>query len=291
MIIVRLSGGLGNQLFQYATGRAIAIRSSQRLFVDHRIFGTDELRQFCLPVFNAEYGLASEDEECLTMLPPSRKRGFRFLMWSLIRGHRIKYIREKSLLFDPTIRGLCSNVYLHGYWQSEKYFDDVRPVLVRELSVRIQPSEENRVLLSEITESESVSIHVRRGDYATDPRASRVHGLCSLDYYRVAAQYVADRVAKKPSFYVFSDDPEWVRENLKLPYQMRYVAHNDDAHNYEDLRLMTQCSHHIIANSSFSWWGAWLGRNPNGLVVAPRNWFRDPSRSDQSLVPERWVRL
>jgi hypothetical protein len=291
MIIVRLSGGLGNQLFQYATGRAIAIRNNQRLLVDHRVFQTDGFRQFCLPAFNASYDLASDLPEYRALIPPTRKQWLRFLMWRLTSGRQVTFVREKSLLFDPHIRQLSANVYLHGYWQSEQYFDDVRSVLRDELSVRVPPSEENLKWLSEIESCESVSLHVRRGDYVADPKASRVHGLCSLDYYRLAVKYMADRLTVTPSFYVFSDDPEWVRENLKLPYAVRYVTHNDDAHNYEDLRLMSMCSHHIVANSSFSWWGAWLGRNPNRIVIAPKTWFKDPSRSDQSLVPATWVRL
>ena len=291
MIIVRLSGGLGNQLFQYATGRALAIRNQEQLVVDNRIFQSDTFRRFCMPVFNADFVLASELPAAEDMLPPPRKRWLQFLCWRITHGRSLRFVRERTLLFDPKIPVIGSNVYLHGYWQSEQYFRDMGSVIRSDLTLRVSPSNENLRWLSEIAATTSVSVHVRRGDYVADAKASRVHGTCSLDYYERAAEQIAGRLKTSPTFYIFSDDPKWVQENLRLPFDVQYVNHNDDAHNYEDLRLMAACHHHIVANSSFSWWGAWLGCNPNRTVIAPRVWFNDPSRSDQSLVPADWIRL
>ncbi len=291
MIIVRLSGGLGNQLFQYAAGRALAMRNQQQLVVDDRVFQADTFRRFSLPVFNADYVLARDLPAANAVLPPSRNRWFQFLCWRVTHGRKMRFVRERSLLFDAGIAALGPGIYLHGYWQSEQYFDDMTSSIRKDLSIRLQPSAENSEWLSEIAGTTSVSLHVRRGDYVTDSKASQVHGICSLKYYQCAAEFVASRLSTLPTFYVFSDDPQWVQENLKLPHLVRFVTHNDDARNYEDLRLMAACHHHIVANSSFSWWGAWLGCNPDKIVIAPKVWFNDPSRSDQSLVPSEWVRL
>lgn len=291
MIIVRLCGGLGNQLFQYAAGRALAIRNQEQLVVDDRVFLSDTFRRFCLPAFNADFVLGSEYSAAREVLPPPRKRWLQFLCWQMTHGRRLKFVRERSLLFDPKIPAIGPNVYLHGYWQSEQYFCDVASAIRNDLSFKLSPSAENSEWLSEIVTATSVSIHIRRGDYVADPKASRVHGTCSLDYYQRSAAEIASRLPVAPVFYIFSDDPKWVQENLRLPFATRFVTHNDDAHNFEDLRLMAACRHHIVANSSFSWWGAWLGCNPDRTVIAPRVWFNDASRSDQSLVPKNWLRL
>ncbi|MEZ6131733.1 MAG: alpha-1,2-fucosyltransferase [Planctomycetaceae bacterium] len=291
MIIVRLSGGLGNQLFQFATGRALSIRHQQPLVIDDRVFHEDRFRQFGMSLFRAKFQLPVESTDVQNILPPSRKRWAAFLKWRLTHGRRLIYLREKSLAFDSTVLNTGPNSYLHGYWQSEQYFADVAEEIRRELTLRIDPGGENPACLAQIRSGVSVSIHVRRGDYVSDPKASRVHGTCSVQYYRNAAQEIAGRISDPLTFYVFSDDPEWTKQNLNLPFATRYVCHNDDAHNYEDLRLMSACDHHIVANSSFSWWGAWLGQNPNRLVIAPKVWFIDPSRSDASLVPASWLRI
>ena len=120
-----------------------------------------------------------------------------------------------------------------------------------------------------------VSLHVRRGDYASNPKTTSTHGLCSLDYYRAAVTHVASKV-ENPEFFIFSDDIDWVRANLQLDFPHHFVAHNQGATSYNDMRLMSLCSHHVIANSSFSWWAAWLSgidKGNGGAVIAPRQWF------------------
>ena len=291
MIIVRVSGGLGNQLFQVATGRALSTIHQQPLVIDDRGFQADGFRKFCLPLFMVDILLPADSMAVQQILPPSRKRWVAFLKWRLTHGRSLRYIREKSLDFNPEILNAGPHCYLHGYWQSQQYFQHAAHQIRRDLTLRVGPTGENPEWLKKITSGVSVSVHVRRGDYVLDPKASRVHGTCSVEYYRAAAAEIAGRISDTPTFFVFSDDPRWVRENLHLPFPTQYMSHNDDHHNYEDLRLMAACSHHIIANSSFSWWGAWLGGNPDRIVIAPKTWFNDPSRSDRSLVPAEWVRL
>ena len=133
----------------------------------------------------------------------------------------------------------------------------------------------------------AVSLHIRRGDYVSNEKYNAAHGTCDLAYYARAADFIADRIGT-PTIYAFSDDPTWVAENLKLPYDVRYVDHNSAATNYEDLRLMAACQHHIIANSSFSWWGAWLNPSQDKLVAAPSQWFADPNKVNPDILPLAW---
>ena len=135
-----------------------------------------------------------------------------------------------------------------------------------------------------------MSLHVRRGDYASDPNASAVHGLCSLDYYAAAVAHIG-RFVPRPRYFVFSDDPTWASEHLKLPGDTVIVEHNDGATSYEDLRLMSRCRHHVIANSSFSWWGAWLNPRADKIVVAPSRWLAETTRACPDICPTSWVRL
>ena len=148
----------------------------------------------------------------------------------------------------------------------------------------------NAELASEIQATVSVGVHIRRGDYVANPIANQFHGVCSLEYYLAAIAKLKEEIGA-PRFFVFSDDIGWARQNLRLPDPTTFVDHNGEAHDYEDLRLMSLCKHHIIANSSFSWWGAWLSNNPDKIVIAPERWFRDPSMDPRDLVPEGWHRL
>jgi hypothetical protein len=153
------------------------------------------------------------------------------------------------------------------------------------------PSAENQRWLEHIGACNSVSLHVRRGDYVTDPSAAAVHGTCDLGYYRSAVEHVARATGAQPVLFVFSDDPDWVAANLDLPQEMHLVRNNDASTNYEDLRLMSACRHHVIANSSFSWWGAWLDPRSDAITVAPRRWFAAGTPDARDLVPERWARV
>jgi hypothetical protein len=140
---------------------------------------------------------------------------------------------------------------------------------------------------AEISAANAVSLHIRRGDYVSNAKFNAAHGTCDLDYYARAAAFVAERVGD-PVIYAFSDDPAWVAENLKLPFEMRFVDHNDGSTAHEDLRLMATCKHHIIANSSFSWWGAWLNPLKDKVVAAPTQWFADPAKSNPDILPQSW---
>jgi hypothetical protein len=203
----------------------------------------------------------------------------------------VPVVRERAFTFQPKVLGQRPPAYLDGYWQSEKYFGDVADVIRKDFTVKRAPSAANAAWLDRIGATVSVSIHVRRGDYVTNADANKFHGTCGIDYYQRAVQMLSSRLGGRPEFFVFSDDPAWVRANLDLgSHPHHYVTNNDAQTNYEDLRLMSSCRHHIIANSTFSWWGAWLNASPDKVVVAPRRWFRADEMDDRDLVPSGWVR-
>jgi len=287
LISTILIGGLGNQMFQYAAGRALALRLGTNLKLDTRAFSDYKVHSYGLDRFAIQAGLINDFSFALLRHDSLLRRAGRYFKVTLNKNVYL----EKGFDFDPMVLLLKDGAYLEGYWQSERYFADFADQIRADLTVAAPPDDENLSWLERIRNGTSVSIHIRRGDYVTNPTANAVHGLCDLDYYRRAAAYLAAKLEGEAEFYVFSDDPEWVRENLELPYAMHYVNHNDASRNYEDLRLMSNCSHHIIANSSFSWWGAWLNPSLAKIVVAPEQWFRDKSKSTKDLIPSSWIRI
>jgi hypothetical protein len=294
MVITKLIGGLGNQLFQYAAGRRLAQVRGTELKLDISGFSNPNYRtkrHYELAPFNVTQAFASE-EDIAKLARPNSDLLSRLFHRITRKGEPFpeSYIKELHFHFDPRILDLPDGVYLDGYWQSERYFADTTELIRKEVSFREPPSGRNAELAREIAECQAVSLHVRRGDYVTNEITHRTHGTCGLDYYDNALSYIAKRV-KQPAFFIFSDDPLWVRENIKLNHPVRIVDHNDSGHCCDDLRLMSLCRHHIIANSSFSWWGAWLNPLPNKIVVAPERWFNNYDADTQDLCPAGWVRL
>lgn len=287
MIIMRLAGGLGNQMFQYAAGRALALDTGQDLVLDKRHYGRAREHGFGLDVFALADRPVPEAE-----LPPYRKdRPLAHLLWSL-RGKGPAYMREASLAYDPRVAQVTGPVWLEGYFQSERYFARHAETIRAELTPRPAPDPENARWLAEIRdEPRAVSLHIRRGDYVRNPKFAAYHGSCTPAYYAAALDHVAARLGAEPVIFAFSDDPAWVAENLELPAEIRVVGHNGPDRNYEDLRLMSACRHHITANSSFSWWGAWLNPDPAKVVATPDTWFADPSAVNPDIWPEGWARI
>ncbi len=277
-------------MFQYATARALALKHQTNLLADSRFFRTYRLHSYLIDRFKTVMSEADAANLNGLVLPPE-KRGVQTAWWALRNRGRLNCFRERGLEYHPEFESLGDNSYLHGYWQSEKYFRQIASLLRNELTRPEPVDEANREILKEIDSVMAASLHIRRGDYVSNPKTLKVYGTCSLEYYAEAAKHVADRVDTPPTFFVFSDDPTWTRENLKLPFPMRFISHNSVADPSLDLRLMSACKHHIIANSSFSWWGAWLNPSPDKIVVACRRWFADASKNDRDLVPEDWVRL
>ncbi len=282
MIVVALDGGVGNQLFQYAAARALALRLGVPVGLDTRWYA-GRGRRYALDRFKI-----STEPVDPAMLPFRDGKILGRLLSG--RGGRLQVYREKGLAFDPAVPALGDGTYLRGVFQSERYFADEQSAIRRDLAFIDPPDAENRAVLTEIGKAQrSVSLHVRRGDYVANPKIASVHGTVSLDYYARALALVAARIEADPLVFVFSDDPAWAADNLQLGVPTRILGHNGDARAIEDLRLMAACRHHILANSSFSWWGAWLDPSPDKIVVAPEPWFRTLDGS--TIVPDRWIRL
>jgi hypothetical protein len=291
MIITRLIGGLGNQLFQYALGRHLADIHQAELRIDISGFETYKLHKYSLWAFNILENFASPAE--VQSLTSRKKLGMEGILAKLL-GRKSSlaktHIREKKLfVFDPKILKVPDGVYLDGYWQSEKYFVNIEGIIRQEATVKFAQTGKDKELANMIASSQSVALHIRRADYVSNPKTKQVHGACDLDYYSRCVQEIAQTV-KNPHFFIFSDDPEWAHDNLKCPYPTTLIDHNGADKNYEDLRLMSQCKHHIIANSSFSWWGAWLNPRTDKLVFAPKRWLAKSRLNYTDIIPVGWIR-
>jgi len=292
VIITKIIGGLGNQMFQYAAGIALALEKNTTLALDVSGFENYKLHQgFELQrVFNNVFEIASKADIQRLLGWQSSLRVQRIVSrkpFSLLRNKN--FIVEPHFQYWPGINCLTGDCYLSGYWQSEKYFSEVADQVRKSFTFQIPLENYNAEIAKQINQVSSVSLHVRRGDYANNPKTTSTHGLCSLDYYKSSISYLTERV-QQPEFFIFSDDIEWVKNNLRIDYPHQYVEHNFGSESYNDMLLMSMCQHHIIANSSFSWWGAWLNPNMDKIVVAPKYWFANQT-DVQDLLPTGWKKL
>ncbi len=278
VVTVALAGGLGNQMFQYAAGRAVAERDQRALVLDDRILSRRlpgvTPREYALDIFKIDAPLVSQ-------LDPAEVHG----------APAPFLIAERNQRVGPEIfaRNECPHIYLYGVWHSEKYFRGIAGRLRADF--RLRPCAAGDSWAEAIASSAMpVCLHVRRGDYLG--QAGKHMGFIGEDYYRRAVDRIAEQVAR-PEFFIFSDDIAWCEQNLRLDYPQSFVRHaaSAEACTALDLGLMMQCRHFIIANSSYSWWAAWLAPNPQKVVVAPAQWFCDERYDATDIVPEEWLRL
>lgn len=290
MIVTQLLGGLGNQLFQYSIGRCLAEKYGTRLKLDVSAFGEYRLRPYALQQFRIQADVVTEAElRKFGITQPAKGILSTALGW-LARRPSIPVLSEARFEFDPAVLQARPPCYLKGYWQSPKYFAPIERQIRRELTVSSPLVGQTAAVAGQIRSTLAVSVHVRRGDYVTNAHTNRYHGTCTPEYYLAAERLLQERLGR-PTLFVFSDDPQWAKDNLQFSSPSVVVSHNPADRGHEDLRLMTMCRHHIIANSTFSWWGAWLCEHPEKLVVAPRNWFRQGHSNADDLVPADWIRL
>lgn len=312
MIIVRLKGGLGNQLFQYAAARSLSMRLGTELKLDIDYFASDPLpRKYSLNHFNIQEDFATQSEiEWYAKLGRERRYISKRMsipvyarvyvplnkMLAILTGIPIYYY-EKSLAFNKEFFSLPSDVYLDGYWQTEKYFLDIKELIQNEFTLKKQPDKENASVLAEIRAVNSVFIHIRRTDVSIRPTGvgPSLMASCTLNYFKNCAKIISKYV-KDPVFFVFSDDVNWVENNLTLDYPTHYVDHNDAEKDYMDLFLMSHCEHCIMPVSTFSWWGAWLNSNHNKIVLAPKYWFHGRAhatkvRERAGIIPQSWTKV
>jgi len=289
VIFVKLIGGLGNQMFQYALGRVLADKNNCSLKLDISGFADYPLRRYELDDLRIRADIASI-EEIARFRETKPPHPLIDRIKKAIRWPQPGIFMERAFTFDLEVLELKPPAYLEGYWQSEKYFAHIVDTLREDFTPSEVLNDENQAILQQMTAVNSVSLHVRRGDYVTNAHTAQYHGVCSLDYYRGAVKYIAERV-RSPHFFAFSDDTDWVKENLIIDYPMTLVSVNSPDKGIWDMALMKSCRHHIIANSSFSWWGAWLNPSNQKLVVAPQRWFNQGTQDTRDLIPYSWARL
>lgn len=288
--MVKLKGGLGNQMFQYAAGRAISVLHRKKLFLDLEFLETNNsdtdiftARKYELSIFNFQPSFFS----------PLRKFAFKVTN-ALIR--RIPFLPDNSFNVYDDLSNFDTfrfPVCLDGFFQSENFFSTIRNIILNDFSFKKPIDEVNRGYAKEIENCNSVSVHFRRSDYVKNPAASAYHGTCSLNYYSNAVRLLKSKITD-PVFFIFSDDPQWVQQefinkNDDLNCKLIDVNRNEDS--WKDLFLMSMCRHNIIANSSFSWWAAWLNQNKDKIVMAPNKWTKKEMPMLANIHPKDWIKI
>lgn len=293
--IVKLNGGLGNQMFQYAFALALADKFNSDIVFDFSYFedvkANEEVitRVFELNTFNLDCKIVSNEDLARVKRPDFKSKLKKFWAKKFPDKYGINYIREKhAFVFDKKLINNSNYMCYEGYFQNEKYFKHLRDDLLKKFSLNGPLDEQNQFALDKILETNSVSIHIRRGDYVNLEYVNKIHGICSLDYYKKAIEYTSKHI-ENPHFFLFSDDICWVNKNLKIEHPFTIVDFNQNK-GWLDLNLMKHCKHNIIANSSFSWWGAWLNENPNKIVIAPKRWVAKKTKKC-NITPPEWVKL
>jgi hypothetical protein len=285
MIISNIIGGLGNQMFQYAAGRTLAHLNNTFVKLDVSSFSENKLRTFDLLSLNATVGFATK-EEISNLLPVHNfEKAFQYLSPLKKRS----YYREKEFSFNKKVLALGKNVYLKGYFQSEKYFLPAKNIIISEFTFKKEFVKTIDYFSATLRNNDSVSVHIRRGDFDQDPVTTNYHGTLDAGYYNTAIELIRSRIPNA-TFYFFSDNIDWVKENLSIPSAV-FVSGNITKNHIEDLYLMSQCRHNIIANSSFSWWGAWLNDNQNKVIIAPEKWFNKGPKDTQDIIPKEWYKI
>jgi hypothetical protein len=218
----------------------------------------------------------------------SRYRRAGNVLSALVPWRVPKVLIDRENGYDPRVERPHQNLYLTGYWQAAGYFADIADTLRKEFDFKVAPDAENTKMIEKIIGCNSVCVHIRRGDFQYT--ANGMFRLIEPSYYRAAINIIHERVSQ-PRFFIFSNDPEWARENLAWCPDAEFVSFNVGKQDHEDLRLMMYCRHFVIPNSTFSWWGAWLGADPEKVVVVPRHWYTRCPPSPRDIILDSWVAL
>ena len=287
MIISKIHGGLGNQMFQYATGRRIANDKKVALKLDTTAYGnqpsSETVRKFELQNFNFKIDLASADE--------IQKIKYPFGIFSKsMRLIKQKVFRQYNIGFRPAILKVSGNYYLDGYFKNEQYFKSIEEIIRQEFTLKEPLGPAGQAAQDDMLHTNlPVSLHIRRGDYVQDKNTLSYHGALPLSYYESAISHLSQKIGPFHLF-VFSDDITWAKENLHTDFPTTFVS-KPEISDYQELILMSLCKHNIIANSSFSWWSAWLNSNPNKIVLAPKKWLAKTGNDFYKEIPPSWIKL
>jgi hypothetical protein len=297
MIVVKLQGGLGNQMFQYAVGRELQRRNGGELALDltglldrfprkNAVF-----REYNLDIFRIQprFTLLSHFARRLPV-PLLYMQGASGVAWFRDwAGFQRRILGPVA--FCPEVFDARGNIYLDGYWQSPKYFADTETILRREFRVKCPLSPAGSELAAQMAATDSISVNVRRSDYVTVQSAIDTHGFVGKEYYDSGMKHIAPQL-KRPHVFVTSDDVEWCKANLRFDYPTTIMGQEYKGYKFgEELALMSRCKHFLIPNSTFAWWAAWLAPFEDKIVVSPKNWFRDPAIDSSDLIPPQWIRI
>jgi len=293
MIIVELVGGLANQMVIYSAAKALSEHLQVELKIDITKLNKDKKRNYALNHLNIEAKTATQKE--IDRICQKSNSWFVNKIKKKIRkkcnGNAFGIYVEPTISYDPNFFSLKDNTHIRGNFINANYFSSIEKVLRHEFQIKSPLSNKTKELIESITSGDSVSIHIRRGDYANEKKTNKIHGLIPIDYYKTAIDLINNKI-KSPTFYVFSDDISWVKENLSNTQKMHFIDHTDGDTAYEDMYMMSLCKHNIIANSGFSYWGAWLNSNTEKLVISPKQWCADSKLNDRfKLIPEGWFKI
>jgi SNF2 family DNA or RNA helicase len=282
MLIIKLKGGLGNQLFQYAFGRLLSLKRNEELKLDKSGLGAkaDTYRSYALDNFNIKENIAEAGEAYKFEYPYGK-------LSKLINLFKTKFLRQFHIGYENNLLKSKAH-YFSGFFQSYKYLEPIRSELLKEITLKENLEEKFQELLAEMKNVNSVALHIRRGDYVSDEKTKAAHFICDLAYYEKAIALVKEKIGKV-RFFVFSDDIIWAKENLKGE-EFVFVS-NPEIFDFEELVLMSRAKHNIIANSSFSFWSAWLNQNPDKIVIAPALWNKRYGKHYKDLLPENWTKI
>ena len=293
MIVVTLQGGLGNQMFQYATARCLGNKLSRKVYFDTSFLELNNqsndnftARSYELDIFK---NISQNFVEKKGTKRFRKRKDWKFINPFLFKNYRT--YEEPHFNFDSSFFSLEPPVAIKGYFNSEDYFREIKDIIIKDFQFpQLKSTDSSNIALNAIINNPSVAVHIRRGDYLK-PKVNSFHGVCSLDYYNRAIDFF---LQKNPNstFFCFTDDPVWVKENLLRDNKSYFlIQENIGKDSWKDMYLMTQCKNHIIANSTFSWWGAWLSVNTNNYVIAPQSWFNEKTIDTKDLIPNSWMRM
>lgn len=276
MITTELNGGLGNQMFQYSLGKVLSIKNKTTFTLDIGILLNQKKRKYEL------------DNYKISGLVRGQKSFYRRLFSKFSFKKSVVIVREKKFQFNEFVLRLKGNLFLSGYWQSHRYFQKYKKQILKDFTLK-KPPPIPKDMESFFKEKVTVSIHVRRGDYVTDKKAAKILGTLDRNYYKKAINFI-EKKFKKVFYIVFSDDLEWAEKNIPKMTSNKIIFSQKNSAT-SDLYFMSLCNHNIIANSSFSWWGAYLNAHRGKIVIAPKKWFKGRVVNVQDLIPPDWVKL